>query len=116
ASAAAEALRNIERLETQPICVSDILRLGRRPAGIDGIRHWCDFSRLVNVTHLGRGATAAQRVALLWSSPKCANAECSSMFVQIDHRDPWADTKHTPTNERDHLCPHDRDLNSTHDT
>ena len=62
---------------------------------------------VVNVTHLGRGATAAQRVALLWTSPKCANEACSSMFVQIDHREPWADTHHTRSDELDHLCPHD---------
>ena len=69
---------------------------------------------VVNVTHLGRGATAAQRVALLWTSPKCANVECSSQFVQIDHRDPWANTHHTPIDELDHLCPHDHRL-KTHD-
>jgi len=65
---------------------------------------------VVNVTHLGRGATAAQRVALLWTSPKCANVECSSQFVQIDHREPWATTKHTRLDELDHLCPHDHRL------
>ncbi len=43
---------------------------------------------VANVVHLGRGPTAAQRVALLWSKPKCANVECSSTFVQIDHRVP----------------------------
>ena len=69
---------------------------------------------VVNVTHLGRGATAAQRVALLWTSPKCANAACSSMFVQIDHREPWANTRHTRSDELDHLCPHDHHL-KTHD-
>lgn len=61
---------------------------------------------VVNVVHLGRGATAAQRVALLWSSPKCANVECSSRFVQVDHRIPWARTKHTVLGELDPLCPH----------
>ena len=65
---------------------------------------------VVNVTHLGRGATAAQRVALLWTSPKCANVACSSQFVQIDHRDPWANTHHTRLDELDHLCPHDHRL------
>ena len=49
---------------------------------------------VANVTHLGRGPTAAQRIALLWSKPKCANIECSSMFVHIDHREPWADAAH----------------------
>jgi Domain of unknown function (DUF222) len=62
---------------------------------------------VVNVTHLGRGATAAQRVAVLWSHPKCANIACSSTFVQIDHRDPWADTHYTRLDSLDRLCPHD---------
>ena len=66
--------------------------------------------RVLNVTHLGRGATAAQRIALLWSKPKCASVECSSMFVQIDHRIPWATSKHTRLDELDPLCEHDHDL------
>ncbi len=69
---------------------------------------------VVNVTHLGRGPTAAQRVALLWSKPKCANEACSSTFVQIDHREPWAKTKHTVLDELDPLCPHDHDLKTNH--
>jgi hypothetical protein len=69
---------------------------------------------VVSVTHLGRGPTAAQRIALLWSSPKCANEACSSRFVQLDHREPWADTKHTRLDELDHLCPHDHDLKTNH--
>jgi hypothetical protein len=62
---------------------------------------------VANVTHLGRGATAAQRVALLWMHPKCANVACSSTFVEIDHRDAWADTHRTRLDSLDHLCPHD---------
>jgi hypothetical protein len=69
---------------------------------------------VANVTHLGRGPTAAQRVALLWSKPKCANVECSSMFVQLDHREPWAKTKHTRLDELDPLCPHDHKLKTHH--
>ncbi len=65
---------------------------------------------VVNVTHLGRGPTAAQRVALLWSKPKSANEACSSTFVQLDHREPWAQTKHTVLDELDPLCPHDHKL------
>ena len=61
---------------------------------------------VMNVTHLGRSATAAQRIALLWSKPKCANQACSSRFVQLDHREPWAKTKHTKLDELDPLCPH----------
>jgi hypothetical protein len=69
---------------------------------------------VANVVHLGRGPTAAQRIALLWSSPKCANEACSSMFVQLDHRDPWAHTHHTTLDELDHLCEHDHDLKTNH--
>jgi hypothetical protein len=69
---------------------------------------------VVNVTHLGRGATAAQRVAVLWTKPKCANIECSSMFVQLDHRVPWATTKHTRLDELDPLCLHDHALKTNH--
>jgi hypothetical protein len=65
---------------------------------------------VANVVHLGRGPTAAQRIALLWSKPKCANVACSSMFVQIDHENPWAVTKHTWLGELDPLCPHDHKL------
>jgi hypothetical protein len=32
------------------------------------------------------------------------------MFVQLDHREPWAKTKHTTLRELDPLCPHDHDL------
>ena len=65
---------------------------------------------VVNVTHLGRAATAAQRVALLWSKPKCANVACSSMFVQLDHREPWANNQRTKLDNLDPLCGHDHDL------
>ena len=33
---------------------------------------------VANVVNLGRGPTAAQRVALLWQQPKCSNIACSS--------------------------------------
>jgi hypothetical protein len=65
---------------------------------------------VANVVHLGRAPTAAQRIALLWSKPKCANAACSSRFVQLDHRDPWAHTHHTTLRELDPLCMHDHYL------
>jgi hypothetical protein len=61
---------------------------------------------VANVVHLGRGPTAAQRIALLWQAPKCTNEACSSMFVQHDHREPWAKTKRTVLHELDPLCLH----------
>jgi hypothetical protein len=69
---------------------------------------------VATVVHLGRGATAAQRIALLWSKPKCANAACSSTFVQLDHREAWAETHHTKLDELDPLCPHDHYLKTHH--
>jgi hypothetical protein len=65
---------------------------------------------VANVVHLGRGPTAAQRIALLWSKPKCANEACSSRFVDLDLRDPWAHTHHTTIDELDPLCKHDHHL------
>jgi len=61
---------------------------------------------VAGVTHLGRGPTAAQRVALLWQAPSCSNEACGHRFVQIDHREPWAATRHTVLGELDPLCPH----------
>jgi hypothetical protein len=65
---------------------------------------------VLNVTHLGRGATAAQRVALLWSMPKCANETCSRMLVEIDHNDPWAKKHQTKLGNLEPLCGHDHGL------
>lgn len=61
---------------------------------------------VANVTHLGRGPTVAQRMALLWRSPSCSNEACARSFVQIDHREAWAETRHTVLQELDPLCPH----------
>jgi hypothetical protein len=69
---------------------------------------------VVNVVHLGRGPTAAQRIALLWSSPKCSNIECSRMRVEIDHNNPWADKQQTVLDNLDPFCGHDHDLKTNH--
>src|SRR6202040_1765013 len=49
---------------------------------------------VLNVTHLGRGPSAAQRIALLWGSPGCTVQGCNGVYVQIDHRIDWAETHH----------------------
>jgi hypothetical protein len=59
---------------------------------------------VANVTHLGRGPSAAQRVALLWSSPTCTVEGCDAVRVEVDHRVPWAETHHTRLDECDALC------------
>ncbi len=69
---------------------------------------------VAHVTHLGRGPTAAQRIALLWTSPGCSNLHCHRTLVQIDHRHPWTRTHHTRLDELDPLCHHDHQLKTHH--
>jgi Domain of unknown function (DUF222) len=60
---------------------------------------------VVNVTHVGRGPTAAQRVALLWTSPWCTNSRCShTLQIQHDHRKPWTEVHETTIDNLDRLC------------
>jgi hypothetical protein len=59
---------------------------------------------VLHVTHLGRGPTAAQRVALMWSSPGCSVEGCPRTRVEIDHREPYAKTRHTKLDELDPFC------------
>jgi hypothetical protein len=62
---------------------------------------------VANVTHLGRGPTAAQRIAMLWSSPGCEVRGCASTVgIQADHRVPWADDRVTELANLDQLCAH----------
>jgi hypothetical protein len=60
---------------------------------------------VVNVTHLGRGPSAAQRIALLWTSPWCTNSRGSpTLQIQHDHRTPWPDVHETTLDNIDRLC------------
>ena len=63
-----------------------------------------------NVTHLGRGPTAAQRIALAWTSPGCTVEGCARTRVEYDHRLDWKDTRHTRLDELDPLCAYHHDL------
>jgi hypothetical protein len=70
---------------------------------------------VANVTHLGRGPTAAQRIAMLWSSPGCEVQGCSSTIgIQADHRVPWADDQVTELANLDPLCGHHHRLKTHH--
>jgi hypothetical protein len=64
---------------------------------------------VAHVTHLGRGPTAAQRIAVLWSSPTCVVEGCTRTRVEIDHRDDWAKVKRTELSNLDPLCIHHHD-------
>jgi hypothetical protein len=59
---------------------------------------------VLNVTHLGRVPTAAQKAALLWMNPTCSVLGCTRARLENDHREPWAVTRHTRLDELDPLC------------
>lgn len=66
-----------------------------------------------NVTHLGRGTTVAQEIALLWEQPCCRRLGCGRRArLQRDHVDgfEFRRTKHTRVDELDLLCQPDHDL------
>lgn len=66
---------------------------------------------VATVTHLGRGPTAAQRIALLWQSPACTREGCPhTVRLEIDHRHPWAKDRVTRLENLDPLCHHDHAL------
>jgi hypothetical protein len=65
---------------------------------------------VLNVTHLGRGPTAAQCVALAWAAPVCTVEGCYRRRLENDHREPWAKTRHTRLDELDPLCEFHHDL------
>ena len=65
---------------------------------------------VANVTHLGRGPTAAQRAALLWTNPTCSVQGCPRQRIEYDHQKPWAQTRHTRLDELDPLCGFHHDL------
>jgi hypothetical protein len=66
---------------------------------------------VMNVTHLGRSATIAQKVALWWQSPGCEVEGCTrTQRLQDDHRIGWAKTRRTRVDELDRLCKHHHDL------
>jgi len=70
---------------------------------------------VVHVTHLGRAATVAQQIALLWSSPGCCVTSCARMAgIEIDHRIDWAHTHHTVLDELQRCCDHHHDLKTHH--
>jgi hypothetical protein len=66
---------------------------------------------VVNVTHLGRGPTVAQRVALWWQAPECTAEGCTrARWLENDHELGWAQTKRTRLDELDPLCKHEHKL------
>jgi len=63
----------------------------------------------LHVTHLGRGPTLAQQIALLFQQPLCTVEGCYRTRVEFDHREDWVRTRHTRVDECDPLCTHHHD-------
>ena len=66
---------------------------------------------VLNVTHLGRGPTVAQKIALWWQNPQCTALDCTRVQrIEFDHRTEWRKTHHTRLDDGDGLCGHCHDL------
>lgn len=65
---------------------------------------------VMNVTHLGRGPSAAQEIALLWGGRFCSVEGCGRPVREVDHRIDYSITKRTRLDELDGFCGHDHDL------
>ena len=66
---------------------------------------------VANVTHLGRGPTVAQKIALWWQVPQCTALDCTRVQrIEFDHREEWRKTRHTRLDEGDGACDHHHDL------
>jgi Domain of unknown function (DUF222) len=59
---------------------------------------------VLHVTHLGRGPSAAQMVALLWQNPTCIVEGCPRTLREADHREDFRRTNHTRLDELELLC------------
>jgi hypothetical protein len=71
--------------------------------------------RDANVTHLGRGANAAQKVALLWRAPICSVEGCGRRArLEDDHEEPYAKVRETALVNLDPKCDHHHDLKTHH--
>jgi hypothetical protein len=61
---------------------------------------------VAHVTHLGRGPTVAQQIALRWRSPMCVVQGCYRTDIEHDHGPDWAHTHRTRVDELENKCGH----------
>jgi hypothetical protein len=69
---------------------------------------------VANITHLGRGPNAVQRLALLWQNPGRTAQACPCTLIDADHRIDWTITHHTRLDETDLLCDFHHNLKTQH--
>jgi hypothetical protein len=70
-----------------------------------------DGTDIRTVVHAGRHPTAEQRTAIfVRDGGRCVRSTCDRKIDEIDHVEPWAETKHTTLDELAGLCSGDHDL------
>ena len=108
------------RIEGDEVC--EIAGLGAIPVGLarrllgDSVLHLVltKGTDVANLTYLGRGPSAVQKLAVLWFQNCCQNEACNATFTEHDHRVEFAVSRHTRADELDRLCGHDHDLKTRH--
>jgi hypothetical protein len=105
------------QVEGEEVC--EIAGLGPVPAGVARDLLGDAVVKLVvtkgvdvaNVTHLGRGPTVAQKIAMWWRTPQCTELDCTRVQrIEFDHRTEWTKTHHTRIDDADGVCDHHHDL------
>ncbi len=69
---------------------------------------------VANVTAAGRGWSAAQRIAVLWTRRSCSVSGCNRPWVDIDHRHEWAQGGTTSLGNADLYCRYHHDQKTHH--
>ncbi|MEI2652652.1 MAG: hypothetical protein V9G12_10945 [Microthrixaceae bacterium] len=60
---------------------------------------------VIDVVNPARKPTEAQRIAKLWTDPKCCVAGCNrTVDLEYEHREDYARTQHTVLVESEHMC------------
>jgi hypothetical protein len=80
------------------------VRVARQVLGEAVVKLIVTKGRDANVTHLGRGANAVQRTALLWRQPRCSIPGCPSTHLEADHILDYTRTRHTTLDELEWKC------------
>ena len=64
-----------------------------------------DGTAVVDVVNPARKPTEAQRIAKLWTDPKCCVVGCNrTVDLEYEHREDYARTQHTVLVESEHMC------------
>ncbi len=99
-SAAGDEICEIAGLGSVPV------RVARELLGESIVKLIVTRGEDANVTHLGRGPRIAQKIALLWRTPRCSVPGCAGTRLETDHRIDFARTRRTTLAELQVLCHH----------